>query len=80
MIEDYVPLVQGIIEAFLFLESSGPDEVNPGSAVRCMENISSSLLGLQHSDQLALRSLLATIADEETKRLHTGSLFEHCLT
>ena len=64
MIEDDLPLVQGIIDAFLFLESSGPDEVNPDSAVRCMENICSSLLRLRRSDQLALRSHLATIADE----------------
>jgi hypothetical protein len=66
MIEDYIPLIRGIIDAFLFLESSGPDEVNPDSAVRCMENISSSLLHLQQSDQLALRSHLVTIADEAT--------------
>lgn len=64
MMQDYLPLVYGIIDAFLFLESSGPDEVNPDSAVRCMENISSSLLTLRQSDQLALRSHLATIADE----------------
>jgi hypothetical protein len=64
--EDCIPLIHGIIDAFLFLESSGPDEVNPDSAVRCMENISSSLLRLQHSDQLALRSHLATMADEST--------------
>jgi hypothetical protein len=66
MIKDYLPLVKGIIDAFLFLESAGPDEVNPDSAVRCMENISSSLLGLRQSDQLALRSDFATIADEAT--------------
>jgi hypothetical protein len=67
MIEDYIPLIQDVIDAFLFLESSGPDEVNPDSAVRCMENISSSFLRLQHSDQLALRSHLATIADDATE-------------
>ncbi len=66
MIEDYIPLIQGVIDAFLFLESSGPDELNPDSAVRCMENISSSLLRLRQSDQLTLRSHLATIADEAT--------------
>jgi hypothetical protein len=66
MMEDCIPLIQGVIDAFLFLESSGPDEVNPDSAVRCMENISSSLLRLRQSDQLALRSHLATIADEAT--------------
>jgi hypothetical protein len=64
MIKDYFPLIHGVIDAFLFLESAGPDEVNPDSAVRCMENISSSLLALRQSDQVALRSDLATIADE----------------
>ena len=64
MIQNYVPLVHGLIEAFLFLESSGPSEVNPDSAVRCMENISSHLLALEQSDQLALRSHLGKIADD----------------
>lgn len=65
MIQNYFPLIRGIIDAFLFLESSGPDEVNPDSAVRCMENIASSLLALGESDQLALRTHLEKIADEE---------------
>jgi hypothetical protein len=63
MIQNYLPLIHGLIEAFLFLESCGPDEVNPDSAVRCMENISSNLHALSRSDQLALRSHLQTIAD-----------------
>jgi hypothetical protein len=63
MIHNYLPLVHGIIDAFLFLESSGPDEVNPDSAVRCMENIASSLLKLEQSDQLTLRSHFNEIAD-----------------
>jgi hypothetical protein len=65
MIEDYMPLIYAIIEALLFLESSGPDEVDSHSAVRCMESISSSLLALGYSDQLALRAHLVAIADEE---------------
>jgi hypothetical protein len=64
MIEDYLPLVQGIIDALLFLETAGPDEVDPDSAVRCMENIASSLLELRPADQLALRSHFAAIAAE----------------
>jgi len=67
MMKDYIPLIQGVIDAFLFLEAYGPDEVNPDSAVRCMESISSSLLRLQQSDQLALRSHLATIAADATE-------------
>jgi hypothetical protein len=64
MIQNNLPLIHGIIDAFLFLESSGPNEVNPDSAVRCMESISSSLLALGQSDQLALRSQLVKIADD----------------
>jgi len=65
MIQNYLPLIRGIIDAFLFLESADPNEVNPDSAVRCMENIASSLLTLEESDQLALRAHLEKIADEE---------------
>lgn len=66
MIENCIPLIEGMIDAFLFLELSGSDEVNPDSAVRCMEGISSSVLRLQQSDQIALRQHLASIADEAT--------------
>jgi hypothetical protein len=65
MIQNYVPLIRGVINAFLFLESAGPNEVDPDSAVRCMEDIASSLLALEESDQLALRSEIENIADEE---------------
>ncbi len=65
MIQNYFPLIRGMINAFLFLESAGPNEVDPDSAVRCMEDIASSLLALEESDQLALRSHLERIADEE---------------
>lgn len=65
MIKDYLPLIHGLIDAFMFLESAGPAEVDPHAAVRCMENISSSLLRLDESDQIALRLHLVAIADEE---------------
>ena len=64
MIQNYLPLIHGLINAFLFLESAGPDEVDPHSAVRCMEDISASLLTLDESDQLALRAHLEKIANE----------------
>ena len=64
MIQNYLPLVHGLIDAFLFLETSRPEEVNPDSAVRCMENISSCLLVLERSDQLALRLHLEKIAGD----------------
>lgn len=64
MIQNYLPLIEGIINAFLFLERSGPGEVDPDSAVRCMEDISSSLLALEQPDQIALRSHFLKIADD----------------
>lgn len=70
MIENCVPLIEGIIDAFLFLELSGSDEVNPDSAVRCMESISSSLLRLHESDQFALRQHLTSIADDATDSVY----------
>jgi hypothetical protein len=68
MNQDHLPLIRGLIEAliaaFLFLESSGPNEVDPGSAVRCMENVSADLLALSLADQIELRLHLNKIADE----------------
>ena len=64
MITNNLPLIHAIIDALLFLESAGPDEVNPDSAVKCMENMAASLLTLEESDQLSLRSLLRQIAEE----------------
>ena len=64
MIQDHLPLIRGLIAAFLFLESSGPNEINPDSAVRCMENISADLLALSLADQIELRLHLNKIADE----------------
>lgn len=65
MIQNTRPLIEGLIGAFLFLECSGDDEVDPDSAVRCMENMAASLLTLDRPDQLALRSQLEKIADDE---------------
>jgi hypothetical protein len=62
MMNNYLPLVHGIIDALIFLESAGTNELNPDSAVRCMETISASLLVLERPDQLALRSHLEEIA------------------
>lgn len=61
---DCLPLVHALIDALLLLECSGPDEINPDTAVRGMENIASSLKALDESDQRDLRSHLLRIADE----------------
>ena len=71
MIKNHRPLINAIITAFLFLESSGDNEVNPDSAVRCMENISASLLALDESDQIALRSEFLNIASESKDDVHS---------
>lgn len=65
MMRNYIPLIHGIVDAFLFLETSGDDEVDPDSAVRCMEHIAASLLALEESDQIALRAHFEKIADDE---------------
>ena len=59
-----IPLIFGLIDAFLFFESAGPEEVNPDSAVKCMEHMTSSLLALSEADQIALRCMLEKISDE----------------
>jgi len=64
MIQNYLPLIHAIIDAELFFESAGPNEVDPDSAVRCMESIASSLLALEKSDQRALRWHFERIAEE----------------
>lgn len=60
--KDCRPLIRALVDAFLLLESAGPDEVNPDTAVRGMENIASNLLALEEADQLALRTELEEIA------------------
>ncbi len=61
--KDYVPVIRALIDAILLLESAGPDEIDPDTAVRGMENIASSLLTLEKADQQALRQHLVRIAD-----------------
>lgn len=71
MLTNCLPLIDGLINAFLFLECSGASEVDPDSAVRCMEDISSSLLTLEQSDQIALRSHLVQIAADAPDRAYS---------
>lgn len=60
---DYLPIVRALIDAILLLESAGPEEINPDTAVRGMESIASSLLELERSDQQVLRRYFVQIAD-----------------
>jgi len=73
MIQNYLPLIQAIIDALLFLEDAAPNELDPDSAVRCMENMASSLLTLDVSDQLALRSHFDRIAGESQDAVYAKS-------
>lgn len=61
---DYLPLIRALIDALLLLESAGPDEIDPDTAVRGMENIASSLHALDKPDQRTLREHFLKIADE----------------
>lgn len=63
--------IAGHHSAFLFLENSGDDEVDPDSAVKAMENISHDLHALSHADQLKFRQALAGIAQRESEPWRT---------
>lgn len=68
MIVDELPLIHALIDAFLLLESSAPDEINPDTAVRGMENMAASLLAMTPTDQLALRGRLEDIARDSREQ------------
>ncbi len=74
MIKNYHALIHAIIAALLFLENAGPNEVDPDSAVRCMEDIAASLLALEKSDQLALRADFEKIADEQPDSAYKNAI------
>jgi hypothetical protein len=63
--KDCQPLIRALIDAVLLLETAGPKEIDPDTAVRGMENIASSLLALDRSDQQAMRKELLRIAEAE---------------
>lgn len=59
------PIIRALIDALLLLEFAGSSEINPDTAVRGMENIASSLLALEVSDQIQLRNKFDELADDE---------------
>jgi hypothetical protein len=73
--KDDLPLIHALIDAFLLLESSGPSEVNPDTAVRGMENMASSLLALEQSDQLVLRGKLEQVAERAQEQSYKDFVF-----
>ena len=58
------PLVQALVQAFLFLETSDEDQVDPDAAVGCMENMSASLLSLPEAGQLEVRDEMKKLAED----------------
>lgn len=75
--KDITPLVNALIDALLLLEFCGPDEVDPDTAVRGLESISSSLCALSAQDQTFLRSefiRIAALSEDPRFREHIASL------
>jgi hypothetical protein len=52
------------LSPMMFLEHSGPDEVDPDSAVKCLENMSYELLQLAGSDRKEFLELIETVANQ----------------
>lgn len=71
MMKNYLPLVRALIDALLLLEFAGPDEINPDTAVRGMETISSSLLALDPDDRRILSNTFFQIADESQDQAYS---------
>ena len=70
MIKNNTPLINALIDAFLLLESAGPDEVDPDTAVRGMENMASSILSLDETDQIALRAKFERVAKDAQDQVY----------
>jgi hypothetical protein len=80
MTDFILPLLNCLVEAFMFLECSGDDEVNPDSAVRCLENMASILSGMDAQNQIELRRQLQKMAQHgrsEAYREFVHSLPDH---
>ena len=69
---DSEPLLKAIIAAMMFLEHSGPDEVDPDSAVKCLENMSYELLQLAGSDRKEFLELIETVANQMPEERQRG--------
>jgi hypothetical protein len=65
LIADPRPLLRAIVVAFMVLENSPDDEVDPSVAVRAMENMTHEILAMTSQDQASVRALFAEMANEE---------------
>ena len=61
--KNYIPMCMAIVDALLAFESSGPKEIDPETAVRAVESMSSSLQQLDMEDQRELRQMLNDVAE-----------------
>jgi hypothetical protein len=61
-------LARSVIEAALFLESSGDDVVDPDSAVKALETIAHELQGTGDTERLARREALDEWIEEDRSR------------
>ncbi len=66
------PLVNAVVAAMMVLEESEPEQVDPDTAVRGLENIGYELLKLSGDDRLEFMQLLERMAravdDDRTAR------------
>lgn len=60
------PLVRAIIAALMLMEQCGPEEINPDTAVRGLENMGHELLQLSASDRSEFLALLERLAGSAT--------------
>jgi hypothetical protein len=60
------PLVNAIVCAMMMMEDSGPDEINPDTAERCLENMGYELMQLRGGDREEFLALLERMANEAT--------------
>jgi hypothetical protein len=62
--KDHLPLVHAVLDALVFLDSAGPNEVDPDSALRSLESIAASIHLLDIQDQQVFLGDLSKIASE----------------
>ena len=60
--KDITPLCIAIVDALLVFETSSESEIDPDTAIKAMESISSSLHSLDSEDRRELRGMFERIA------------------
>ncbi|WP_162952041.1 hypothetical protein [Streptomyces griseorubiginosus] len=60
------PLIKAVVAAMLLLEQCGPDEVDPDTAVRGLENIGYELLKFTEVERVEFMNLIERVASSES--------------